>query len=165
LKRFNIKNNANKNESEQVSTGGKGVINFKNETGLPVKLAVQTALVHEKDKGNAGMSFEQLNEYLIGRSGEICEYVRKRREGCHTSDIIPPLCYKENTLNQNIDSVLACFSNTLSAALFFESDNLKLLKNFKCLSSIVESEKYLIFGFLTENGLTEKFNEYVKNKN
>jgi hypothetical protein len=77
----------------------------------------------------------------------------------------PLISYKENTLNQNIDSVLACFSNTLSAALFFESDNLKLLKNFECLSSIVESEKYLIFDFFTENVLAEKFNEYVKNKN
>lgn len=77
---------------------------------------------------------------------------------------MPPICYDKYTLVENINNVLACFSNTLGAALFSESECIKALNNFETLSRIVDSEKYLIFDFLSENGLAERFNEYVNEK-
>ena len=139
---------------------------IKNENGLPVNNSSgQSALVHETDKVNSGeMSLKQLNEYLVSSSREICELARKSRTGGHTSDILPPICYINNTLYENISNVLACFSNTLAAALFSESQYIKIHKDFEALSSIVETEKYLIFDFLSENDLTEKFIEFVNNE-
>ena len=125
---------------------------------------VQTKLIHDTDKDNAAMSLEQLNEYLVKRSAVICEYARKKRQVGYTSDIIPPICYIDVPLQKNIDNVLACFSNTLAAALSSETRYIQALQSFEALSNIVESEKYLIFDFLSENGLAEKFNEYVKSK-
>ena len=135
---------------------------IKNENSLSAQnSAEQTSLVHDTDKGNAGMSLERVNEYLVKRSKVICEYVRKSRRGFHTSDILPPICCIDRTLHENIENVLACFSNTLAAALYSESQYIKIHKDFEALSSIVESEKYLIFDFLSENGLSGKFNEFV----
>jgi len=80
-------------------------------------------------------TFEQLNDYLVKRSQEICENVRLQRDEYrkefiipHTSDIIPPLCYAGMNLQSNIDNLLACFQNTLSAALFCESKYAETLK-------------------------------------
>ena len=114
------------------------------------------------DKGNpGGMSLNQLNEYIVNRSAVIRECVREKRTGFHTSDIIPPICHIDAPLGKNIESVLSCFSNTLAAALFSESQYIKIHKDFETLSSIVESEQTLIFDFLSKNGLMEKFNEFV----
>jgi hypothetical protein len=87
--------------------------------------------------------------------------VRKSRRGLHTSDILPPICHGGWTLHDNIKNVLACFSNTLAAALSSEARYIQTHKDFEALSSIVEAEKFLIFDFLNENGLTGKFNEFV----
>ena len=128
----------------------------------------QAALIPANDKGNAEMSIGQLNEYLVNRSAVICEYVRKQRRELpkgkipHTSDVIPPICYIDMSLQENIKNVLACFSNTLAAALSSETHYIQALENFEALSSIVETEKYLIFDFLSENGLAGKFTEFVK---
>ena len=110
------------------------------------------------------MNIEQINEYLVNRSDVIREYARKKRQVVHTSDILPPICYIDVPLQKNIDNVLACFSSTLAAALCSEAKYIKIHKDLEALCSIVESEKYLIFDFLSENGLTDKFNEYVKSK-
>jgi len=111
------------------------------------------------------MSMAQINMHLIQRASVICEYVREKRTGLYTSDILPPICYVNNTLYENIESVLACFSNTLAAALHSEIKHIEISKNFETLSCIVDDEKYLIFDFLNENGLTERFNEFVKKSN
>ena len=122
----------------------------------------ENAIALDTDKGNPGrMSLKQLNEYIVNRSAVICEYVREKRAGSHASGILPPICYADAPLNKNIDSVLACFSSTLAAALFSESQYIKIHKDFEALSSIVDSERYLIFDFLSKNGLIEKFNEFV----
>ena len=68
---------------------------------------------------------------------------------------------KYDRLHKNIDNVLACFSNTLSAALFCETQYIKIFEDFEALSNIVEGEKNLIFDFLSANGLSGKFNEFV----
>jgi len=60
--------------------------------------------------------------------------------------------------------VFATLNNTISAALFCESEYIKIHRDFETLSSIVQSEKFLIFDFLAENGLSGKFNAYVKSK-
>ncbi|MDR1339401.1 MAG: hypothetical protein LBK58_05040 [Prevotellaceae bacterium] len=138
----------------------------KNANSLSAKnSAVQTSLVHDTDKGEEGMNLEQLNEYLVKRSDVICEYVRKKRTGYHASDILPPVCQSDAPLHKNIESVLTCFSHTLGAALFSESFSMKLLKDFEALRNIVEDEKYLIYDFLSRNGLNERFNEFVHNAN
>ena len=121
----------------------------------------QVALIQATGKSNAGMSLEQLNECLVKRSAVIREYVRTNRQGFYTSDIVPPLCYIDRPLHSNIDNVLACFSHTLAAALSNERRTLEMTKNFEALSSIIEGEKRLIFDFLSENGLTGKFNDFV----
>lgn len=116
------------------------------------------------NKGNSGSTLEGLNEYLIKRAAVICDYVREKRTGYHSSDIIPPICSARATLEQNIDSVLTCFGYTLSSALCSESQYLKALRDFEALSRTVDSEKYMIFDFLSENNLTEKFHTFVKQK-
>jgi hypothetical protein len=109
----------------------------------------------------------QLNEYLVKRSAVICEKVRKERMKYrtggipHTTDIIPPYCSIGAPLNKNIENVMACFNNTLMAALFCEHQHIKIFNDFEALSSVVEGEKNLIFEFLSENSLVGKFNEFV----
>ena len=132
----------------------------KNSESPATTINGQTALIPAK--GSEVMSIGQLNEYLCSRSAVICEYVRKKRRGFHTSGIFPPICFNGTTLQENIDNVLECFKRTLSAALLSETRYIQALENFEALSSIVETEKYLIFDFLSENGLAGKFNEFVK---
>ncbi|MDH6356971.1 hypothetical protein [Parabacteroides sp. PF5-9] len=110
------------------------------------------------------ISIEELNELLVKRAKALSEYVRTKRQGFHTSDILSPMCYNEYSIFQNIDSLLSCYGSTLAAALFCEKEYVKIHANFEALSSIVQSEKLLIFDFLSENGLADKFNEYVKSK-
>ena len=142
----------------------------KNSESPATTINGQTALIPANDKGNEVMSIGQLNEYLVKRSAVICEYVRKKRAELpkgkipHTSDVIPPLCYSETTLKENIKNLMACFSNTLVAALSSETMYIQTLENFEALGSIVEAEKFLIFEFLRENGLTGKFNEFMKGR-
>ena len=143
-------------------------MNKKNQNQNVAKLHVNQTRstvmtpVCNPDKGNpGGMSLKQLNEYIVNRSAVIREYVREKWTGFHTSDIMPPICHADAPLNKNIDSVLASFSSTLAAALFSEKQYIKIHKDFEILSSIVESEQTLIFGFLSKNGLSEKFNEFV----
>jgi len=120
------------------------------------------AIVPDTDKDNLDeMSLEQLNEYIVNRSAVMREYVKKKRTGFYASDMIPPICHIDVPLKGNIENVLACFSNTLAAALFSESQYIKIHKDFETLSSIVESEQCLIFDFLSKNGLMEKFNKFV----
>lgn len=126
----------------------------------PTSDVTKTVLLPSVNKMNP----DQLNHYLIKRANVICEYVRKKRTEFHTSDIMPPICQPNNSLQKNIDSVLACFGQTLAAALFSESQYIKILNDFEILSGTVESEKYLIFDFLNENGLGERFNDYIKDK-
>ena len=135
---------------------------LKNVESPATTINRQTALIPAKDKGSEVMNIGQLNEYLCSRSAVICEYVRKKRRGFHTSGIFPPICFNGTTLQENIDNVLECFKRTLSAALSSEARYIQALENFEALSSIVETEKYLIFDFLSENGLAGKFNEFVK---
>jgi hypothetical protein len=126
--------------------------------------AIKTHSVCKADNEITEMSIEEPNEYLVQRAGVICEYVRKNRSGCYTSDILPPICSDRWNIHKNIDNVLACFSSTLAAALSAESKYIKIHKDFEALSSFVESEKFLIFDFLSENGLSGKFNEFVNLK-
>ena len=139
---------------------------LKNQNGgsEPEKLQNQmmATLTLPTNKCSSEMSMEQLNEYLVNRSKGICENVRKSRvKRAWTSDIVPPLCHADSNLYQNIKNVLACFSNTLAAALFCESEYIRIFNDFETLSSVVDEEKHLIFDFLSKNGLTEKFNEYT----
>lgn len=110
------------------------------------------------------ISIEELNELLVERTKTLREYVRVKRQSSNTSDILPPMCYNEYSISQNIDSLLSCYGSTLAAALFCEKEYIKMHADFEDLSSIVQSEKLLIFDFLSENGLADKFNEYVKSK-
>lgn len=108
------------------------------------------------------MSLDQLNEYLIKRASAICKLIKGKSAGTYTSDIIPPICSIDMSLHQNIDNVLACFSNTLAAALFSESEYIRIFKNFENLSGIVDEERFLLFEFLSENNLSGKFNEFLQ---
>jgi len=139
-------------------------IKKKTNSGKPQQPHTQsTALSLNNDK----MNIEQLNEYLVKRSKVLCEYVRKERikyqKGGipHTSDIIPPICHIDMPLHKNIDNALACYSNTLSAALFCESEYIKKFEELEAFGSIINDEKDLFFDFLTKNDLTGKFNEFV----
>jgi hypothetical protein len=118
----------------------------------------------DTDKGNEEMNTEQINMHLVQRASEICERVIKRRKGHQISDIMLPICYKEYSLVKNINNVLACFSNTLEAALFRESEHIKALNKLEMLSSVANNASYLILGFLIENGLEERFKEYLSEK-
>jgi hypothetical protein len=121
----------------------------------------QTALIHNADKGNAGMSLEQLNEYLVKLSKGIKDDVREKRATC-ISYIITPICSIKSTLHSNITNVMACYHNTLIAAFHIESEYIKTFNNYTALVNVLNGEKDLIFDFLDENNLTEKFNEFVK---
>ena len=118
------------------------------------------------DTDTVCMNMGQLNERLVEQAKSICENVRLQRDKYrtdgipHTSDIIPPLCSIKRTLHQNIDNVFACYSNTLSAALFCEAQYIKKFEELEALCAIVDGEKHLIFDFLSKNGLIEKFNEF-----
>jgi len=90
------------------------------------------------------MSIEQLNERLVKESEVICKNVRKARNKYKnrngtplTSDIIPPLCYINMSLHRNIDNVLACFSNTLGSALFYESECIRIFYEFEALATVI----------------------------
>lgn len=121
----------------------------------------QISPINNPDKDSTGLTLEALNERLVKKAVVLCEYVREKRTGCHSSDIMPPICYAGATLSQNIDSVLTCFGYTLASALFSESQYIKIFRDFEALSKTVDSEKYLIFDFLSKNNLTEKFNTFV----
>jgi len=125
--------------------------------------ANETAVIRHTDK----MSLEQLNEYLVEKTAEISERTRKSRleyktKGLpRTSDIVPPYCYADFSLKQNVDSILASLNNTLQAGLFAEFESIKTFNELCSLSKIVKSEKQLIFDFLIENNLTAEFNLFV----
>ena len=125
-----------------------------------------TALI--QDEHNAEMSMEQLNEYLIKRTTAMREYAGKERSKYnkingmpHTTNIIPPMCYSGFTLYDNIKNMLACYSNTLSAALFCESRYIRIFNEFEALDSVIDEEKRLIYDFLSKNDLIEKFNTFT----
>ena len=112
-----------------------------------------------------------INEHLVERANIMRENTRLERlkykkEGIpHTTDIISPYCDINSTLGKNIDNLLACYSNTLSAALFSEHEYIKKLEELEALKSIVGDEKSLFFDFLIKNGLVEKFDEFeIKHK-
>jgi len=134
------------------------------EKFLTAEFSTVRTLVHDTDEVSAG----QFNKYLIAWSEVVCkrtnELKKKYNNGFHATDITPPGCYPGMSLNENIDSLFAGYNNTIVAALFCESEYIKTHRNFEALSSIVEIEKTLIFDFLSENGLTEKFNNYVLKK-
>ena len=114
---------------------------------------------------NAAMSIEELNEYLVKEASAVCRHFREARgKTGHTSGIIPPICSDRMSLKDNIKNLLACFNNTLSAALFSEREYIRIFRNFETLTNTIDSERYLIFDFLSENGMAEKFNDYVNEK-
>lgn len=140
-------------------------MNKGSQNQLPGKDSTrQATLIHDTDKDDTGMSIEQVNEYLVKRSAVICEHVRKSRRGSHTSDIIPPICYIGQSLQENIKSVLACFSNTLSAALSSEAKYIQTLHKYEALDVVTETERNLMFDFLSEGDLVGKFDEFIKRR-
>jgi len=135
-----------------------------NQGGMKESSAALT-LANETGKDNTTMSIEQLNEYLVDEATKVCRYIRKLRgtQG-YISDIVPPISSVNWTLKHNIKNVMACFSNTLGAALFAERGYISKFREFETLSATISSEKNLIYDFLSENGLSDKFNTYVYNK-
>jgi hypothetical protein len=119
---------------------------------------------------SAIMSIKQLNEYLVGRATALSEKSRKKRAEydkdlpLHTTDIVPPGCYPDWSLKQNIDNLMACYNNTLMAGLFYETEVVKLQVKLGALKAIIDNEKSLIFDFLEEIGLVANFYEFVNLK-
>ena len=143
---MNTERNAN------PANNSSGEVRTTHETGI------NTALT--KDKGQTAVPID-LNKHLVSRAKEICDYTRERRTGGHTSDILPPICYIEHSLYDNINNVLNCFSHTLAAALHSEAQYIATNKSLEDLGRIVDTEKRLIFDFLSENNLIEKFKEWA----
>jgi vacuolar-type H+-ATPase catalytic subunit A/Vma1 len=114
------------------------------------------------------VNLDLLNEHIVSLANKVrgkMVYLRKKyQNGFHTSDIIPPYCRKEYSIMENIDNIFTSFNNTMATGLFLESEYIKMFESQRALSSIIESEKSLIFEFLAENGLIEKFNAFTASK-
>ena len=139
----------------------------KKENQLPEKNSNrQTTLIHDTDKSDAGMSIEHVNEYIVKKANEIKAYTAEKRlkDYIFFTDILPPYCHTEWTIKDNIDGAFVAYHNAMSAALMCESEYIKRFMDFESLKNIVDNEKSLIFDFLRENGLDEKFNDYVNSK-
>ena len=137
---------------------------IKIQLGVKNSSAVLTP-ASDKGRDNETMSIQQINEYLVKEATTVCRHFREYRgKTGYTSDIIPPLCYENTSLKDNIKNMMACFSNTLAAATFSERAYISKFMDYETLSAIVDNEKTLIFEFLNENNLAEKFKAYVWNK-
>ena len=156
-----------------MSNSSKGSVEPKNthKEGVNNLTPDPTLVITDDATDTVSMDMEQLNRYIVTQARSICENVRKQRDEYrtdgipHTSDIIPPFCYMESSLRENIDNMFACYSNTLSAALFCESQYIKKDEELEALETIVKGEKQVFFDFLSKNGLTEKFNEFCIKRN
>jgi hypothetical protein len=107
---------------------------------------------------------KRLNELINKRTKDVCEFAKGKRNFGYVSDILPPLCYDNWTLEENINNMMTCFQHTLAAAYFHEADHIRVLNNHTALRNVVDAERNLLFDFLIENKLTEKFKEYIIEK-
>ena len=77
------------------------------------------------------MSVEELNDYVCKSAKSVCNYIGQKRAELGiqcTSDIIPPICSADWSLQQNITNLMACFSNTAAEGLSILADYARLYK-------------------------------------
>ena len=122
------------------------------------------------DTNNSNITdIEQLNSLLIllsktsaEKSANYRAVLKERYKlGLHTTDIVPPFCFENSSLQKNIENVMSGYQNTLMAAIFAEAQQVKTMFDFKALQSVINGEKSMIFDFLDEKGLTGEFTNYV----